>query len=594
MSKLPATVFAANPYLFNNKPPGSAMTTILAHRTPTSSIRGLKSIATALLLSLTGFIAGCGGGGGGYGGPPPAPTLASLSISAAAASIGVGATSQFVATGAYSDGSKKDISASVTWSSATAGVASISTAGLATAVAVGTTSITAASGSITSPAVTLTVTAATLVSIAVTPTSATITTRGHTVPFRATGTYTDKSTKDLTPTATWASATPTVATVSNTGLATGFAMGTTAITATSGSITSPAATLTVTIPEYAYITNYGTLTTPGNTVSQYSVGMGGELTPLAAGPTVLAGKNPFAMVVHPSQHYAYVANHGSANISQYNIGADGSLTPMIPAATVASGTSASKPNGLIIDSSGTHLYVANFGDGTVSQYSIDLVGALTPLTPATVPADTGAASIALNPAGTFAYVANFTKNTVSEYTIDAATGALTLVTATAVVAGSAYDYVVVDPTGQFVYVAARDGNTLTQFNISASGALNLTNTFALPAGGNPSSLTLDPAAKFIYVPNSAVDTVLPFSIGSSGGLTQAGTTSLPGAYPQFVAIDPSGQYAYVAERGGLTDGPVKSLIAQFTVGISGALTALATPTVASGKGPTCIVISEGY
>jgi hypothetical protein len=87
-----------------------------------------------------------------------------------------------------------------------------------------------------------------LKSLKVTPDSPS-TAAGTTVQFSAEGTFSDGSTQDLTSTVTWA-ATGTAATISNTagsqGLATGVNPGTSDITARSGSITSPADTLTVT------------------------------------------------------------------------------------------------------------------------------------------------------------------------------------------------------------------------------------------------------------------------------------------------------------------------------------------------------------
>jgi hypothetical protein len=72
---------------------------------------------------------------------------------------------------------------------------------------------------------------------------------GLTEQFTATGTYSDKSTQNLTSQATWASATTSVATISNAagtrGLATGVAAGTSTISATLGSITG-STVLTVT------------------------------------------------------------------------------------------------------------------------------------------------------------------------------------------------------------------------------------------------------------------------------------------------------------------------------------------------------------
>ena len=84
------------------------------------------------------------------------------------------------------------------------------------------------------PADTVTVTPATLASIALSPTNPSVS-KGLNEQFTATGTYTDGTTANLTTQVTWASATPSVATISNTagtqGLASTLAVGTTAITA---------------------------------------------------------------------------------------------------------------------------------------------------------------------------------------------------------------------------------------------------------------------------------------------------------------------------------------------------------------------------
>src|SRR5258708_3017950 len=86
----------------------------------------------------------------------------------------------------------------------------------------------------------------TLTSIAVTPASPAHLKVGATQQFTATGTYSDTTTADITSTVTWASGTPATATITASGgLATGVAAGTTSITATLGTVTSPGVTLTV-------------------------------------------------------------------------------------------------------------------------------------------------------------------------------------------------------------------------------------------------------------------------------------------------------------------------------------------------------------
>ena len=170
-------------------------------------------------------------------------TLQSISVTPANPSIAKGTTKQFTATGTYSDNSTQDLTTQVTWASDTTGVATISSAGLATAAGVGTAKISATMGSV-SGSTNLTVTQATLQSIAVTPPNPSLAV-GTTQQFTATGTYSDTSTQDLTTQVTWASDTTSVATISSAGMATAVAVGTARISATLGSI-SGSTVLTVT------------------------------------------------------------------------------------------------------------------------------------------------------------------------------------------------------------------------------------------------------------------------------------------------------------------------------------------------------------
>ena len=179
-----------------------------------------------------------------------AATLTSIAVTPTNPSIAKGTTQQFTATGTFSDSTTQDLTTQVTWSSSATGVATISNAGgsqgLASSVAVGSTTITATLG-LVSGNTTLTVTAATLSTIAVTPANPSLP-LGLTRQFTATGTFSDSTTQDLTTQVTWSSSSPGVATISNAsgskGLATSVAAGTTIITATLGSV-SGNTTLTV-------------------------------------------------------------------------------------------------------------------------------------------------------------------------------------------------------------------------------------------------------------------------------------------------------------------------------------------------------------
>jgi uncharacterized protein YjdB len=175
-----------------------------------------------------------------------AVVLESLVVAPADPSVAKGRSQQFTATGTFSDATTQDLTTQVTWASADITVAQISnaagSAGLATTLAVGGTTISATLTGVTN-STSLTVTTAVLDSITVAPATANVIPGGK-QQFTATGNFSDGTTQDLTSTATWASGNTAVATVSTSGTtrgqATGVAVGTTTITATSGTVVGSA------------------------------------------------------------------------------------------------------------------------------------------------------------------------------------------------------------------------------------------------------------------------------------------------------------------------------------------------------------------
>ncbi|MFC2043980.1 Ig-like domain-containing protein [Chloroflexota bacterium] len=166
--------------------------------------------------------------------------IASLVVTPPGPSIPLGTQQQFSAMSTYTDASTVNLTATATWESLDEGVATI-VAGLATSVAEGTATIRATSGAF-SGNTTLTVGPAELVSIVVTPPDTSIA-LGLQRQLTATGTYTDASTANITPTASWTSSDEGVATIVA-GLATSIGVGTATINATSGAIIG-STTLTV-------------------------------------------------------------------------------------------------------------------------------------------------------------------------------------------------------------------------------------------------------------------------------------------------------------------------------------------------------------
>jgi len=170
----------------------------------------------------------------------PVP-VGSVTVSPAPASVQVGATVQLTATPLDANGNPLSGRA-ITWATSAAGVASVSTSGLVTGVSVGSATIAATSeGKSGSSAVT--VTPVPVASVAVSPASATVAIGAS---VQLTATPLDANGNPLSGrTVTWASGNTAVATVSTSGLVTGVAGGSAAITATSeGKTGSSAVTVT--------------------------------------------------------------------------------------------------------------------------------------------------------------------------------------------------------------------------------------------------------------------------------------------------------------------------------------------------------------
>jgi uncharacterized protein YjdB len=177
---------------------------------------------------------------------PDANSLVAISVTPSNASLQLTKTQQFTAIGSFGDGTSKDVSSTVTWSSSSSNVASINNAGLATALQTGTTTITA-SQSGQSGSTTLTVTTGggggltILCAVGCTSSSGTTFTAsaGSTLTFQA-----QDSSRQTVTGATWTSSNSNIPIGANTGIITNASAGTTTITATANGITGTG-TLTV-------------------------------------------------------------------------------------------------------------------------------------------------------------------------------------------------------------------------------------------------------------------------------------------------------------------------------------------------------------
>jgi trimeric autotransporter adhesin len=474
--------------------------------------------------------------------------------------------------------------------------------------------------------------APTLQYILITPTTSTISV-GTTQQFTATGYYSNGST---TPgfSVTWASTSTAVATIDNTGVATGVAPGTTTITATALGITATPATLNVNqllsiaiTPATASVvaggtqqyTATGTFKKPDGTTGTSDVTTLvtwsatpatvatidnttniGLATGVAAGAATITASlngitsNSATLTVGAAVATSLVVTPATANIAVGNATtftvqekwSDGTMHN--PAGTVT-WTSDTPADAWVVPTSATTASAAGFAAGTANISATE--GALTTTTPAVLTVVTGTAQ--------FAYVANANgTSSIGEYTVTATASPYLAPAGTVPTPSYSPSQTVLDPNGKYLYLIATASNTsVTVFKIDATTRA-VTNAGFTPTVLDPSNPEstygiVDPYGRFLYVvdlSDTAVATgaIYAFQISQTDGSLTAVTgspftTNVNG--PVSIIADHSGQYLYVVNNGGNTVSSYQ--INQAWTAAGGALTPLATtPTIPTGTGPS--------
>ena len=112
-----------------------------------------------------------------------------------------------------------------------------------------------------------------------------------------------------------------------------------------------------------------------------------------------------------------------------------------------------------------------------------------------------------------------------------------------------------------------------------------------PAGISPSSVAVDPTGNFAYVGNNGTNTISIYKIDATTGALTSLATVEAGNGPISISIDASGKFAYVTNKGlgGVADVEGVSVNSVWIYSInpdSGILSKIGT--IATGKGPWSI------
>ena len=291
---------------------------------------------------------------------------------------------------------------------------------------------------------------------------------------------------------------------------------------------------------------------------------------------------PASMVILPNGQYAYaviqpnLTNCGSGTvggIATFQVGANGNVTPvgnLIPGA-----------GSLSMDPAGKFLFMAN---GGVGSFSIGTSGSLTPVSGTyTLNLPEGFQPpniVAVAPTPTvFPPVGiNGTVNSVCQ------------------VPGNQ------PPTSQFLYAVDALNYVVWEFSVDTS-----TGALGNPPGQSqvpffrtdqiPMGVAVDPCDRFAYVTDSLTNKISAYQIcanvqlptpcqSADGSLVAIATFALSGSAngPGPIAVDPYGNNVYVV-------GTLSNTVSSFRISpISGSITALTPPNVATGLEPTSIAI----
>ena len=251
----------------------------------------------------------------------------------------------------------------------------------------------------------------------------------------------------------------------------------------------------------------------------------------------------------------------------------------------SSSTPAAQPGG-----SANRAYVSNYCSGagqTLTGYSISSTnGNLLGFDLSVIKVPPGPTSLSSDGTGKYLYVGN-QGGVISGYSIDAATGSLTELASSPYGAGRQVNFLTVDSSAKYLFSVDNILSTVWPFTITAGVLSAVAPSGTVPSYGvtpaPPVSATVDPLLRNLYVPMGAAGTEV-FTI-NKGALLDVGTVPpTAGAQSQFVAIERTGRFAYIADG-------VSGVSIYFIDPATGNLTLMTATPVATGSHPTRITLT---
>ncbi|GAB2596702.1 hypothetical protein Aab01nite_72090 [Paractinoplanes abujensis] len=276
----------------------------------------------------------------------------------------------------------------------------------------------------------------------------------------------------------------------------------------------------------------------------------GELT---RSGVVARTPSPSFLTRHPALPVLYAVNEldPDGTVSAFTVDAAGDLTPL-----ASRPTGGSDPAHLAVTGDGRHLLVANYGTGSVAVFPLDADGA--PGERTDLLTLTGSGPVADRQAGPHAHmvfplrdevlIADLGSDKVWRARLDPVAGRLTLLApAVSAPPGTGPRHVRFSPDGALFVVGELSGE-LTWWRPGADGSLDLAGRAATTTaeGENyPSEVVVRPDGRFVYVANRGPNTVTTFAWDGAAA-TLVAETPAGGDWPRHMIL--VGDHLYVTNQ----------------------------------------------
>lgn len=219
------------------------------------------------------------------------------------------------------------------------------------------------------------------------------------------------------------------------------------------------------------------------------------------------------------------------------------------------------------DDAATHVFIANYSDGSLSAIKLNKDGSLDTTAIQTIQHSGSSInkdnqsgphvhSMVLSPDNNYVLCADLGIDRVYTYRFAAQSHSPLSEASPAyaeVTPGSGPRHIIFHPNGKYVYVVNELNGSVDAFNYSDGKLQHKQTITMLPEGFSgtieAADIHISPDGKFLYASNREErNEIIIYSIGKEGMLRFAGRQSVMGAAPRNFVIDPSGKYVLVANQ----------------------------------------------